>query len=106
MAIIRFNTFSIEGIAMTNQFSIAEAKNKLPSLVHAVEKGPAVKLTRHGRPVAVLLSIRAYEYMQGKSDGFWNGLVALRRRMEIDNVTITGDEFADLRDNSPGRTVS
>ena len=35
-------------------FSIAEAKNKLPELIRAVEKGKKVVITRHGKPVAQL----------------------------------------------------
>jgi prevent-host-death family protein len=34
--------------------SIAEAKNRLPELVRAVEEGEAVVITRHGKPVAQL----------------------------------------------------
>lgn len=36
--------------------SIAEAKNRLPELIRAVEKGESVVITRHGRPVAQLTS--------------------------------------------------
>ena len=43
---------------MQKQFSIAEAKNRLPTIVHSVENGPPVELTRRGKPVAVLLSIQ------------------------------------------------
>jgi prevent-host-death family protein len=32
--------------------SIAEAKNRLPELIRAVEGGEEVIITRHGRPVA------------------------------------------------------
>jgi prevent-host-death family protein len=32
--------------------SIAEAKNRLPELIRAVENGEKVVITRHGRPVA------------------------------------------------------
>jgi prevent-host-death family protein len=32
--------------------SIAEAKNRLPELIRAVESGEKVIITRHGRPVA------------------------------------------------------
>ena len=32
--------------------SIAEAKNRLPKLIRAVEKGEKVIITRHGKPVA------------------------------------------------------
>jgi prevent-host-death family protein len=34
--------------------SIAEAKNRLPELIRAVEGGAAVVITRHGKPVAQL----------------------------------------------------
>jgi len=39
---------------MEEQYTITEAKNKLPAIIHSVETGRAVKLTRHGRPVAAL----------------------------------------------------
>ena len=32
--------------------SIAEAKNRLPELIRAVEQGEEVVITRHGKPVA------------------------------------------------------
>ena len=35
-------------------FSIAEAKNRLPELIRAVEQGQKVIITRHGKPVAQL----------------------------------------------------
>jgi len=35
-------------------FSIAEAKNKLPELIRAVEAGKRIVITRHGKPVAQL----------------------------------------------------
>jgi prevent-host-death family protein len=35
-------------------FSIAEAKNKLPQLIRAVEEGKKIIITRHGKPVAQL----------------------------------------------------
>jgi prevent-host-death family protein len=36
-------------------FSIAEAKNKLPELIRAMEQGREIIITRHGKPVAQLL---------------------------------------------------
>lgn len=42
---------------MSKQCSITAARNSLTALVHQVEKGPPVELTRRGRPVAVLLSV-------------------------------------------------
>ena len=34
--------------------SIAEAKNRLPELIRAIENGEIVVITRHGKPVAQL----------------------------------------------------
>lgn len=36
--------------------TIAHAKNQLSSLIHAVESGEDVVLTRHGKPVARLIA--------------------------------------------------
>ena len=91
------------GRDMQKQFSIAEAKSKLPAIVHSVEEGPSVKLTRHGRPVAVLLSIREYERLNRKREGFWSALMAFRKAVEKENIEISDSDFEALRDTSPGR---
>ena len=39
-------------IMVTMDVSIAEAKNRLPELIRAVEDGEQVVITRHGKPVA------------------------------------------------------
>jgi len=39
-------------IIKTVDVSIAEAKNRLPELIRAVENGDEVVITRHGKPVA------------------------------------------------------
>jgi antitoxin Phd len=93
------------GRIMENQCSIAEAKNKLPSIIHAVEKGFPVKLTRYGRAVAVLLSIKEYERLSLRSEGFWRALESFRGLMEKEDVPIDGGDFEGLRDGSHGREV-
>ncbi|MFH1981089.1 MAG: type II toxin-antitoxin system prevent-host-death family antitoxin [Pseudomonadota bacterium] len=91
---------------MTDQFTIAEAKNRLPALVHSVEKGPAVKLTRHGRPVAVLLSLREYDRLnRKKGDGYWHTLAMLRQVMEREDAFISDGDLSNLREETPGRAV-
>ena len=90
---------------MKRQFSIAEAKNKLPSIIHQVEKGPSVKLTRRGEPVAVLLSIHEYQLMDQKTRGFWNALTTFRQVMQDRATQITDSDFEGLRDPSAGREV-
>lgn len=88
---------------MESQYTISEAKNRLPAIVHSVEKGPSVKLTRRGRPVAVLLSINEYEKLSKKRVGFWDALTALRKQEK--DIEISDKDFKGLRDCSPGREV-
>ena len=88
---------------MENQFTISEAKNKLPAIIHSVEKGPSVKLTRRGRPVAVLLSIKEYEALNRKRVGFWKALKAFKEKNK--DVGMSDQDLENLRDRSPGREV-
>ena len=88
---------------MTKQYSIAEAKSKLPAIIHSVEDGPYVQLTRHGKPVAVLLSIREYELLVLKKKGFWRALMEFRNAVEREDIQVTDADFEGLRDTSFGR---
>lgn len=90
---------------MQKQFSIAEAKNRLPTIVHYVEKGPYVELTRRGKPVAILLSIQEYERLSRKYTGFWNAISEFRRKTENEGIEISDRDFNGLRDLSSGREV-
>jgi prevent-host-death family protein len=40
--------------------SAEEARNQLPDLLEAAEKGRSTIITRHGRPMAALVPIEAY----------------------------------------------
>ncbi len=89
---------------MTKQCSIAEARNQLPSLVHEVEQGGSVELTRRGRPVAVLLSTQEYERLRMPRLSLAEAIRAFREQPDF--LPLDADEvFADVRDRSPGRDV-
>jgi antitoxin Phd len=90
---------------MQKQFSIAEAKNRLPSIIHYIEKGPYVELTRRGKPVAVLLSIQEYERLSRKYTGFWNALSAFRQNIHDEDIEISDMDFEGIRDHFAGREV-
>jgi antitoxin Phd len=92
-------------IIMQKQFSIAEAKNRLPTIIHQVEKGPYVELTRRGKPVAILLSIQEYERLNRKYTGFWSAISEFRRKAENEGIEISDSDFNGLRDLSSGREV-
>ena len=50
---------------MSKAYSIAEARNQLSRVVHEAEDGAGVELTRRGKPVAVVLSIKEFRRLQG-----------------------------------------
>ena len=53
-------------VAVVNPVSLSEAKAQLAGLVHAAEAGEVVHISRHGKPVAVLLSEQVYAALQGQ----------------------------------------
>ncbi len=86
--------------------SIAEAKSHLSQLVHQVEDGPPVQLTRRGRPVAMVVSIRDYQRFTPGHD-VWDAVRKLRESHDLEALDIDPDEvFAVEHDPSPGRDFS
>ena len=89
---------------MVKKYSIAEARDNFTSVVHEVEEGIQVELTRRGKPVAVLIGTEEFERMSTKKPGFWQAYQEFRRGLELANVEIDPDEiWGDVRDPSPGR---
>lgn len=89
---------------MPRDISIAEARNKLPALVHSVEEGPAVRLTRRGKPVAMLVSLEEYERLMPQRPDLWRAIQEFRVRTDLSDLDV--DEiFRGVRDPSPGRAV-
>ena len=67
-----------------------EARNQLPDLLEAAERGQPTIITRHGRPVAALMPMEAYSVgspqqpltpLEGSGRGLWgdNSARSLRR---------------------------
>ena len=90
---------------MARQYSIAETRDRLSSIVRDVEAGTPVELTRAGKPVAVLMSVDEYRRPSSQREGFWSAVK--RQRSTIDPADLEGDDpCADVRDRSPGRDVA
>jgi prevent-host-death family protein len=87
------------------QYSIAEAKNKLPALVRVVEEEGSVELTRWGKSIAVIVSMDEYQRLQAQKTTFWDALVKFREAFDLEDVNIEPEIFEGLRDQSPGREV-
>jgi antitoxin Phd len=90
---------------MNKRVSVAEAKNKLPAIIHEVEKGSTVEITRYGRSVAFMVPQKDYERLQEKGGGFWEALIKFRNIVNAEGIVVEDPDFSDLRDPSPGRTV-
>jgi prevent-host-death family protein len=87
--------------------TIRDAKARLTSWVRGVEKGQRVRLTRRGKPVAVLVSERDYARLVAAArprGDFLRFLQGWRREMIAKGVSFAADrELAALRDRRPAR---
>lgn len=88
-----------------SSYSIAEARDALAALVHEAERGRAVHLTRRGKPVAAIVSVRDLERLRGGHASFWDTLVAFREEADLGELWTGGDPFEGVRDRSAGRRV-
>jgi prevent-host-death family protein len=100
-----FKKVSLEGKILDREISIAEAKNKLTAVVREVEKGKGIRLTRRGKPVAVLMSTAEYDSLSRAKGQFWESYLAFSKAYENELEAITDADFDGLRDKSPGRDV-
>jgi prevent-host-death family protein len=91
---------------MDKTISVAEAKNKLPSIIHEVEQGVTVKITRHGKPVAIVISQHVYEQTTDKGQDFWESLGKFRNLLSSEGIIFSKNDFLDLRDTTPGRSCA
>ena len=90
---------------MNKRFSIEEAKSRLPAIIHAVEKGSSIDLTRRGKSVAVLISVQEYKRLRGKYKNFWSASSELRRIIKNEAIDISDRDFQNLRDRGSGREI-
>jgi prevent-host-death family protein len=85
--------------------SIADARNRLARVVHDVETGPPVELTRRGKRVAIIVSVREFEKLSGARGSFVSALRRFRKANGLRRAGIGRSFFRGLRDKSPGRPV-
>ncbi|AFZ57242.1 hypothetical protein H6G54_25065 [Anabaena cylindrica FACHB-243] len=43
--------------------------------------------------------------LQNKGDSFWQGVLRFRETIEREGIEFTDEDFANLRDRSPGREI-
>lgn len=86
-------------------FSIAEARHGLAALVHELDKRPVIELTRRGKPVAMLVSLREFNRLRAARADFWDAFTAFRSRNNLADLNIEPKIWKGVRDPSPGRDV-
>jgi prevent-host-death family protein len=85
-----------------------EARNQLPHLLDAAEKGESTIISKHGRPVAALVPIGAYAARQepltpvaGSGRGFW-GKISPRAIRKLRDEWSRGGSEPDFLKNVMG----
>ena len=80
--------------------AISTLKNHLPEIVHQVESGEDIQITRHGKPVAVMVSLSRYQQAFGDRKDIYQSI--LRWRNENPDCTgFTDEELHAMRDVGP-----
>jgi prevent-host-death family protein len=90
---------------MNKSYSTAEARDRFTAILREIEKAPAVEITRHGEPVAVLLSWREYQRLTSKKN-YWEAYLSFRDQFDLKDLGIEPEIFSESRDRSTGREVS
>ncbi len=81
--------------------SIAEAKAHLTRLVHEAEGGTPVRITRRGKPVAVLVAESEFQRLRNPGRSFLSFVEGWRADFVAQGLSgFTDDELDGLRDRS------
>ena len=91
---------------VAKRYSIAEARSHLPSIVDQAEAGQEIELTRRGKPVAVLVSLRQFERMRGAKTGFGEAYRRFLQSHSPGEIGFEEDELGSARERGTGRKVS
>lgn len=91
-----------------NQYPIDQVQDdRFTQLVHQVEAGTTVEVTRRGQRIAVILSAEEYNRLVQPKQGFGEAVLAWREKYDVDSWDddVDIDEVFNGRDKSPGREV-
>lgn len=91
---------------MSQRYSIADARTSLPTIVDQAEAGQRVELTRRGKPVAVVVSLREFERLRGDRPRFSDAYRTFLAKYSLKEVGFDDDFAASTRDKGTGRKVS
>ena len=84
---------------------IDEAKNNLSQLIYQLEADETIHRTRHGKPVAVMLSEANYQKLIDKNNSLFQSIQQWRAELK-DDVALTEVELKNIRTCSQERAFS
>ena len=90
---------------MSEQYSIAEARQDLAALVRKLEKQPSIEITRRGKTVAVLLSLQEYKRLKANREGFFTAYTKFRKELDLKQLDIDPAIFTETRSKETCRSV-
>jgi prevent-host-death family protein len=91
---------------MPQRYSISEARTSLPAIVDLAEAGRQIELTRRGRPVAVVVSLREFERLRGERPRFADAYKVFLSKHSLAEIGLDEDFVRSVRETGPGREVS
>ncbi len=90
---------------MTDQYSIAEARQNFAAIVRKLDRSHCAEITRRGKSVAILVSTEEYKRLTSKKADFWQAYLTFRENVDLKKLKIDPDLFEGLRVDEPGRVV-
>jgi prevent-host-death family protein len=91
---------------MSKCYSIAKARSNLPSIIDQAEAGQEIELTRRGKPVAVVVSLREPEKLRGERARFGDAYRRFLKMYPVRDLGIEDGTFDSTRSQEAGRKVS
>lgn len=89
----------------SSSYSIAAARTSLAAIVDQAEAGRKIELTRRGRPVAIVVSVREFERLRGERTRFGDAYKSFLKKFRLAEVGLDREFAASTRDKSLGRQV-
>lgn len=90
---------------MKRIYSVGSARANLPAILDDVQSGQVIQVTRHGQPVAVILSPGEYAALERRQSPFSEACAAFRQRFAVEELGLEREDLESLRDRRPGRKV-
>jgi prevent-host-death family protein len=90
---------------MSNQYSLIQAQAQLTKIIHDVENGSPVEITRDDKPVAIVISIDESNRLFGVNSSFWKSLEKFHQEIELVEAEMAPEIFDRVRDKGQEREI-